>query len=46
MAKRIEYLTNDLLQAQFSSLCSNIISLQEGKMIHEIASFTVLFYFL
>ena len=28
----------------FSRLCPNIISLQEEKLIHEIASFTALFY--
>ncbi|XP_065654686.1 uncharacterized protein LOC136081307 [Hydra vulgaris] len=44
MAQGVYYLTYDLLQPQFSNLCPNIISLQEEKLIYEIASFTALFY--
>ncbi|XP_065643376.1 uncharacterized protein LOC136075068 [Hydra vulgaris] len=44
MVQGVYYLTYDLLQPHFSNLCLNIISLQEGKLIYEIASFTALFY--
>ena len=44
ISQEVYYLTYDLLQPQFSSLCTNIISLQKGKFIHKIASFTALFY--
>nr|XP_047135527.1 uncharacterized protein LOC124812679 [Hydra vulgaris] len=44
MAQGLYYLTYDILQPQFSNLCPDIISLKEGKLIHEIGSFTALFY--
>ncbi|XP_047134228.2 uncharacterized protein LOC124812148 [Hydra vulgaris] len=44
MAQGVCYLTYDILLPQFSNLCPDIITLQEGKLIHEIGSFTALLY--